>query len=161
MEIKETYYFSPNDFNVKGRHRMNDKTFREVVKEFERDFHKRHPSHFGIYLFANKNTMLLLQYSCDADANLIYGMDLIDGEFDPATNWKIENHSQYTTVYAIDSAYSFEAYSDNEFKDGAYPLTLLIDDRLSNGTLLLKYLDDDEADDEVNPVGVDVEILMT
>ena len=38
-EITETYYFTPSDFNEKGRRISDGVTFRDVVKDFERDFH--------------------------------------------------------------------------------------------------------------------------
>jgi hypothetical protein len=164
MNITETYRFLSEDFDITGRNCNNGNTFRNLVKDFERDFHKCHPSHYATFLFANHQTMLLLQHSCDADNNMSYGMDLIDGNFDPATNWEIETHSKYKTVYGIDSAYSQEAYSkeDDAFKNGAYPLTLLIDDKLHDGVVVLKYLDDDDdADEVITPVDVDVEVLVT
>jgi hypothetical protein len=164
MEIKEIYHFAPDDFDANGRNSA-DKTFREVVKDFERDFHQRHPSHFGVFLFANGAGMLLLQYSCGAQSNVSYGMDLIEGEFDPKTNLKIGKHSKYITVYGIDSAYSEAAYvekdGEDEYKGGAYPLTLLIDDKLRDGVLYLKYLDDSDNFDEMPvPVDVGVEVFM-
>jgi hypothetical protein len=157
MEIKETYYFMSKDFDANGKKQPCGTSFREVIKGFERDFHERHPSHYALFLFANELTMQLLERSCNADEDIRYGMDLINGHFDPATNYKIENHSRYKTVYMIDSAYSEE---EGLFWKGAYPLTLLIDDSLRSGVLLLKYLDDDDDEEEVvTPVDVEVDVL--
>lgn len=38
-EITETYYFMPTDFNDKGRRFSDGVSFRDVVKDYERDFH--------------------------------------------------------------------------------------------------------------------------
>jgi hypothetical protein len=154
MEIRERYYFSSFEFDANGRRRTDGTPFREIVKDFERDFRKRHPSHFASFLFANNRTMLLLQYSCDADENAIYGMNVIEGDFDPETNYNIEKDSKYKIVYGIDSAYS-------QINEDAYPLTLLIDDKIPDGMVVLKYLDDDQNDDEaLIPVGVDEKVLV-
>ncbi|MDR0769167.1 MAG: hypothetical protein LBE71_04615 [Dysgonamonadaceae bacterium] len=154
MEIQEHYYFSPFEFDVNGRRHTDGTPFREIVKDFERDFRRRHPSHFACFFFSNNCTMLLLQYSCDTDGNTIYGMDLIEGVFDPETNYNIEKYSKYKVVYGIDSAYS-------QIDDDAYPLTLLIDDKLPDGMVVLKYLDDNQNDDTVlTPVGVDEKVLV-
>ena len=39
-EIIETYYFNPADFDESGRRYGDGVSFRDVVKEYERDFHK-------------------------------------------------------------------------------------------------------------------------
>ncbi|GHV66033.1 hypothetical protein FACS1894199_08480 [Bacteroidia bacterium] len=162
MEIKETYYFVPEDFDTKGRNREGKK-FRDIVKDFEHDFHRCHPLHYATFLFANNVSMRILQHSCDAASHLAYGMDLIDGEFDPERNFKIGAYSEYITVYGIESAFSQVAYmeKEGEYKDGAYPLTLVIDDKLGGGVIELKNIDDNDDDlEEVNvPVGVDVKVF--
>ncbi|MDR1582862.1 MAG: hypothetical protein LBS55_06320 [Prevotellaceae bacterium] len=154
MEIRGNYYFLPYEFDGNGRKHVDGTPFREIVKNFERDFRRRHPSHFASFFFSNSRTMLLLRYSCDADENTIYGMDLIEGDFDPETNYNIEKDGKYKVVYGIDSAYS-------QIDEDAYPLTLLIDDKLPDGMVVLKYLDDNQNDDIVlTPVGVDEKVLV-
>ena len=74
-EITETYYFKPTDFNEKGRRISDGMTFRDVVKEFERDFHERHSTEYALNLYANSQTMDLLARSNDAAPFLLYGMD--------------------------------------------------------------------------------------
>lgn len=152
MEIKETYHFTPHDFDSNGK-RMSDGTpFREVLKEFEQDFHSRHSNYYALYLFANTRTMLILSRSCNAKENMIYGMDLVDSEFDPTTNHLIEEASsgENIVVYGIDSA--FMVLDENgipkiDEQKMIFPLTLLIDNGLSDGVLHLKYLDDDKDTD--------------
>jgi hypothetical protein len=153
MEIKETYHFSPQSFDCNGKRTSDGVPFRDVLREFEYDFHSRHSNYYALYLFANSRTMLLLSRSCNARKNMIYGMELIDGEFDPNTNHFIEEASngENIVVYGIDSA--FMQLDENgvpeidEQKD-IYPLTLLVDNRLKDGVLHLKYLDDDNSNDE-------------
>ena len=41
-EISETYYFNPDDFNEKGRRESDGLSFRDLIKDFEYDFHRRH-----------------------------------------------------------------------------------------------------------------------
>ena len=73
-EITETYYFKPTDFNEKGRRISDCVTFRDVVKDFERDFHERHSTEYALNLYANSQTMDLLARSNDAAPFLLYGM---------------------------------------------------------------------------------------
>ena len=65
QEITETYTFNPDDYR-NGRRKTDGKTFREVVKEFERDFHQRHRDDYALNLYANSATMRLLEKSCGA-----------------------------------------------------------------------------------------------
>jgi hypothetical protein len=161
MEIKETYRFSPEDFDSNGKRISDGTPFREVLKEFEQDFNSRHSNYYALYLFANNMTMLLLSRSCNAKENLIYGMELIDSEFDPTTNHLIEEAStmKNIVVYGIDSA--FMAPRKNgipkiDEQKMIYPLTLLIDNELIDGVLQLKYLDDDWDEDlNFEPTNID------
>ena len=59
-EITETYYFVPSDFNERGRRISDGVTFRDIVKDFERDFHERHSTEYALNLYANSQTMDLL-----------------------------------------------------------------------------------------------------
>ena len=83
-EIIETYYFTPAEFDENGRRKNDGLTFRELVKEYERDFHHRHSTEYALNLYANSQTMSLLAKSCNAAPFLLYGMDLTQGHsFDP------------------------------------------------------------------------------
>jgi len=167
MEIKETYYFSRQDFDIDGKRISDGIPFREVLKEFEYDFHARHPNYYALYLFANRPTMLILSRSCNANQNMIYGMDLIDGDFDPTTNHFVEEASskKNIVVYGIDSAFmplDKNGVPTIEEQKMIYPLTLLVDDKIRDGVLYLKYLDDDDSKDEdevFGTINVDETIL--
>jgi len=132
-EITETYYFKPADFDDKGRRISDGMTFRDVVKEYERDFHERHSTEYALNLYANSQTMDLLAKSNDAAPFLLYGMDLTQGkEFDE---------------------YGYPILNDD---NDIYPLTLLVDDAMRYGELRLAVPTLDDGDDETENVTIDV-----
>lgn len=144
---------------------MDGVTFRDVVKEFERDFHNLHSADYALNLYANSRTMNLLSRSCDAAPFLIYGMDLtqgktFDAEKDPFINHQIDIHSKYITVYGIDSAYMTDfdehGYPVLDENSEVFPLTLLIDENMDDGTVRLSVPISDDNDDEWEPVNINV-----
>ena len=157
-EIIESYYFAPSDFNHNGRRLSDGKTFRDIVKDFERDFHFRHSTEYALNLYGSTHTMILLSKSCDAAPFLTYGMDLtqgraFDAEKDPFINHQMDIHSKKILVYGIDSAYmdKFDknGYPIIEENSGIHPLTLLIDDKMPDNIVKLAVPttgDDDESD---------------
>lgn len=163
-EISETYYFKPTDFNEKGRRISDGVTFRDVVKEYERDFHERHSTEYALNLYANSHTMALLAKSNDAAPFLMYGMDLtqgtsFDAERDPYINHEMDKHSKRIYVYGIDSAFitEFDEFGYpviNEDSD-IYPLTLLIDNTMRDNEVRLATPTLDDGDESVN-VTIDV-----
>ena len=164
-EISETYYFSPANYNERGRRKTDDLTFRDVIKEFERDFHECHSTEYALNLYANSQTMILLAKSCDAAPFLVYGMDLtqgkaFDAEKDPYVNRKMEKYSERIFVYGIDSAFmtEFDEYGYPIFDEDSdiYPLTLLVDNNMRDGTIRLAVPSMDDDDDELEPVTIDV-----
>ena len=164
-EISETYYFNPADFNSNGRKLDDGMTFRDLIKCYERDFHDLHSTEYALNLYANSNTMALLARSCDAAPFLIYGMDLtqgrsFDAEKDPYINHQMDIHSDYIYVYGIDSAFmtEFDEYGYPIFDEDSdiYPLTLLVDNNMRDGTIRLAVPSMDDDDDELEPVTIDV-----
>ena len=160
MEIKVTYHFSPQDFDIKGNRISDSMPFRNILRGFEYDFHAHHSDYYALYLFANTQTMLLLAHSCNANKNMIYGMDLIEGDFEPNTNHRVEEASNKKNiiVYGIDSAFMLPDENGIPRIDEEkiiYPLTLLIDNKMKDGVLHLKYLDDTEDGDwDTQPIKV-------
>lgn len=159
-EIFETYQFVPSDYDEKGRSRKDGRSFRELVCDFERDFHSRHSAEYALNFYANSNTMLLLQKSCNAAPFMIYGMDLtqgksFDAEQDPFINHEMDKHSKHIYVYGIDSAFmtEFDEYGYPIFGENSdiYPLTLLIDKTMKDGDVRLAVptLDDGEGTEVV------------
>lgn len=164
-EISETYYFSPANYNEKGRRKTDGITFRDIIKEFERYFHECHSTEYALNLYANSNTMNLLAKSCNAAPFLVYGMNLtqgraFDAEKDPYINHQMDKHSDYIYVYGIDSAFMTE-FDENGYPiidedSDIYPLTLLVDDNMRDGTIRLAVPTLDDDDDELDPVTIDV-----
>ena len=159
-----TYYFKPTDFNEKGRRISDGMTFRDVVKEFERDFHERHSAEYALNLYANSQTMNLLARSNDAAPFLLYGMDLTQGKSfdavqDPFVNHEMEKCSEKIYVYGIDSAFMTEfdeyGYPILNENSGIFPLTLLVDDTMRDGELRLAVPTLDDGDETKN-VTIDV-----
>lgn len=163
-EIIETYHFSPSDYDETGRRKDDGKTFRDVVKDFERDFHIRHSTEYALNLYANSSTMRLLAKSNGAEPFLIYGMELCNGsvfdpEVDPDFNYKMDLHSKYVTVYGIDSA--FMDYDEDgcpiiDPNGDIFPLTLLIDGKLRDGEIRLATPTTDDEDEEPETIINDV-----
>ena len=155
-ELSITYYFRPGDFNEIGR-RKDGVSFRDLVKDFERDFHEAHTSEYALNLYANSTTMAILAKSCDAAPFMIYGMELtqsnsFDPEKDPYINHEMDKNSQFVYVYCIDSAFMTD-FDENGYPiltedSEIYPLTLLVDKTMSDGTIKLSTptLDDDETE---------------
>lgn len=153
-EISETYFFDENGFDTNGCRICDGIAFREVVKEFEFDFHKKHSGEYALNLYANARTMNLLAKSCHAEPILSYGMDLTQGKHfdalcDPDANHNMDLYSKSIFVYGIDSAFMTDLDEDGYpiFGDGIYPLTLLVDCNIRNGELRLST-PTDESDDE-------------
>ena len=86
-EISETYYYNPADFDGNGRRLDDGMTFRDLVKNYEHDFHDKHSSEYAFNLYANSKTMNLLAKSCNAAPFLVYGMDLTQGRSFDATSF--------------------------------------------------------------------------
>ena len=83
--------FNPDIFDKSGRRLSDGLSFRNLVKEFERDFHRIHSMEYALNLYGNSQTMNLLARSCDAAPFMIYGMELtqgksFDAEKDPYIN---------------------------------------------------------------------------
>lgn len=135
-------------------------TFRDVVKEYERDFHDTHTADYALNLYGSAQTMRLLSKSCDAAPFMVYGMDLTQGASfdavqDPFINHEMEICSPYICVYGIDSAFmtEFDEYGYpivDEDKD-IYPLTLLVDSTMRDGVVRLAVPTLD-GDDEENVI---------
>ena len=163
-ELYKTYYFDPADFDNRGRRTSDGKSFRDVVNEFEYDFHDTYSTEYALNLYANSLTMALLAKSKDAAPFLIYGMDLTQGKSfdavqDPFVNHEMEKHSTSIYVYGIDSAFmtEFDEYGYPVLDDNSdiFPLTLLVDNTMRNGELRLAVPTMDDGD-ETEDVTIDV-----
>jgi hypothetical protein len=133
------YSFTIEDYDKNGFNIHTGQLFSEFIKECEIHFHKEFIIFYADYLFANSSAMLLLKRCFVSKKNEDFGMDLIDGEINLDKNLEIENYSKRKTIYAIETQYSLEE-----------PLFLIIDDTLYDGVFILKYIsDDDDNEDNV------------
>ena len=163
-ELFKVYYFDPADYDNRGRRKSDGMSFRDVVKEFEYDFHDSYSTEYALNLYANSLTMALLAKSKDAAPFLMYGMDLTQGKSfdaiqDPFVNHEMEKHSANIYVYGIDSAFmtEFDEYGYpvlNEDSD-IYPLTLLVDNTMRDYEVRLAVPTTDDGDETQN-VTIDV-----
>ena len=163
-ELYKTYYFDPADYDDRGRRKSDGKTFRDVVKEFEYDFHNTYSTEYALNLYANSLTMAFLAKSKDAAPFLIYGMDLTQGKSfdavqDPFVNHEMEKYSPNIYVYGIDSAFMTEfdeyGYPVLDEHSDIYPLTLLVDNTMRNNEVRLAVPTMDD-EDETEDVTIDV-----
>ena len=98
---------------------------------------------------------LVLDYLFSSTRKLQFYVELartFDPIEDPLINSKIDIYSKYVTVYGIDSAF-MDKFEDNGYpvideENEIYPLTLLIDSSLPDGTIKLSHHDDDDDDEE-------------
>ena len=163
-ELYKIYFFDPADYDNRGRRKSDGKTFRDVVKEFEYDFHDTYSTEYALNLYANSLTMALLAKSKDAAPFLIYGMDLTQGKSfdavqDPFVNHEMEKHSPNIYVYGIDSAFMTEfdeyGYPVLDENSDIYPLTLLVDNTMRGNEVRLAVPTMDDGD-ETKDVTIDV-----
>ena len=163
-ELYKTYYFVPADYDNRGRRKSDGKTFRDVVKEFEYDFHDTYSTEYALNLYANSLTMALLAKSNDAAPFLVYGMDLTQGKSfdaiqDPFVSHEMEKYSPNIYVYGIDSAFMTEfdeyGYPVLDEDSDIFPLTLLVDNTMRDDEVRLAVPTMDDGD-ETEDVIIDV-----
>ena len=163
-ELYKTYYFDPTDYNNDGRRKNDGKSFRDVVKEFEYDFHDTYTTEYALNLYANSLTMALLAKSNNAAPFLMYGMDLTQGKSfdavqDPFVNHEMEKYSPNIYVYGIDSAFMTEfdeyGYPIMDEDSDIYPLTLLVDNTMRDNEVRLAVPTIDDGN-ETEDVTIDV-----
>ena len=155
-ELYKTYYFDSADYDKRGRRKSDGKSFRDVIKEFEYDFHDTYSTEYALNLYANSRTMALLAKSNDAAPFLTYGMDLTQGKLfdavqDPYVNHEMEKYSPNIYVYGIDSAFMTEfdeyGYPILDENSDIYPLTLLVDDTMRDNEVRLAVPTMDDGDE--------------
>ncbi len=129
--MQKIYNFKKAGFDYNGFN-IDAKLFSDLIREWEVEFNKEFKPFFANYILANNSTMLLLKSCFVSSDTENFGMD---GEFDIETNLKIEKYSQRQTIYALSS----ELNEDE-------PLYLVVDNKVSDGTIILKYIPDNDAE---------------
>ena len=161
FEISETYRFNLSEYDSNGRRVKDGVGFRDVVKEFEVDFHRLHSADYALNLYANTKTMRLLSKSCDAAPFLIYGMELTQGNsfdaaLDPKFNHRMESSGRNIYVYGIDSVF-MTSFGENGYpildkEKSIYPLTLLVDNDMRDDEVRLSVPSVDGDREEIETV---------
>ena len=141
MTLEKTYSFIKEDYNQDGFNKTNGQLFLNFIAECENDFHEDLAVFIANCLFANSSTMYLMKCCYVTEEYDDFGMDLIDGEINMDVNLDIEKHSKRKTTYAIESR-----VKGNEGE----PLFLIIDENIKDGEFILKYIPDDDEEDDVN-----------
>ena len=137
--MEQHYKFDKWGYNENGTNVKNGIFFLDVIGEWERDFHDRYSPFFSNCLFGNISTMILVKNCFVIEPNEDCGMELINGGIDIETNIKIGKHSKRQTIYAISSKL-----------DEDEPMFLVINDKMVDGMVILKYIPDSD-DEEVIP----------
>ena len=83
-----------------------------------------------------------------------------DAEKDPYINHQMDKYSDNIYVYGIDSAFMTD-FDENGYPifdedSDIYPLTLLVDDKMRDGSIRLAVPTTDDNGDELEPVTIDV-----
>lgn len=144
MNIQMYYHFNPESFDEEGIHKDTKRVFFQEIDYWEADFHLNHPHCYANYLFANASTMKIIANAMNAEPNQVFGMELINGQIDMDTNMEIENHSRFQTIYALCSKIEGENFDE--------PIFLISSPEIANGCIILKYIDEDEAEvEETSP----------
>jgi len=146
--MQEMYKYNISEFDHEGLSKIDRKFFPELIKEWEIDFHQQFSPCSANFLFSNYATMSLIDRSLGFGNKEKSGMELINGEIDVETHLKMEAHSRYQTIYAIGSE-----IQGNEDE----PIFLVIDDKLADGIVWLKYIDDIEGEGDEVPEPVNSE----
>lgn len=163
FELSETYRFDPSEYDATGRRIKDEVRFRDVIKEFEIDFHRLHSPDYALNLYANARTMRLLSKSCDAAPFLIYGMELTQGDsfdalLDPSNNHRMESDGKSIYVYGIDSAFmtSFDerGYPVLNDENSIYPLTLLVSNDMRDDEVRLSVPSKEGDSEEIEIINV-------
>ena len=141
-EAIKQYNFSHEDYNSEGVNSRDGSFFLETLKSWEADFHRSFPHCYADHLFGNTSTMKLIHGSMDLDPGQECGIDLIDGKVDMDAHMEMEMHSEMQTIYAMGSM------MEGNLEE---PLFLVIDHRLPDGVLQLKYMPEKSREEDPEP----------
>ena len=145
--MEQHYKFNHSNYNTTGFNIKDGQLFLDLIREWEGDFHDRYSPFFSNCLFSNSSSMILLKNCLFTKPNEDLGMELINGEIDIETNLKIGEYSKRQAIYALGT-----------MNDIDEPLFLIIDDSMVDGIVILKYIPDDDEDDETISPETPVEI---
>ena len=144
--------FKKADFSNDGTHITSGKFIYDLQRDWEESFHNQFNPYFANVLEGHPLAMqrLTLYMEGGGESDYDFGMELIDGEIDIDTNLAIEEFSTEKTVYAIGS--QFHDDEDN-------PLFLIKNENLTEEILVLKYVPDNDDEEEAELIPVTDEII--
>ena len=149
--VQQKYFFTKNEDAITS------------IRQSEQDFHESHAPLYANYLFGNSFVMgkienyLILGHapigttiksfgiSDDEDEKrldkgaVMCGMELVNGKVDFETNRQIAKHSRNVLICAFPSINSDD-------------LVLVLDDGLSDNTFILKYIPDEDDEDDTETI---------
>ncbi len=144
--------FKKTDFANDGTHILSGKFIYDLQRDWEESFYNQFNTFFANVLeghpLAMKRLTLYMEGGNESDND--FGMELIDGEIDIDTNLAIGKFSEEKTVYAIGS--QFHSDEDN-------PLFLIKNDNLPEDILVLKYVSENNDEDEMENIPVNDKII--
>ena len=132
--------FLATEFSNDGTHIQKDKFILNLQREWEEIFHNKFNPFFANAIEGHPSAMLRLTKYMDTgeDTNYDFGMELIDGEINIDTNLAIEKFSRFNTVFAIGS----QLYDEKD-----EPILLIKNDSLKEDILVLKYIPDNDGNE--------------
>jgi hypothetical protein len=146
--MQQLFTYNHNKFDNEGINQATSEFFLEIIKDWEKEFNQEHTPLKATHLFANIDTMTLIGKCLDLDKSTKAGMDIIDDKIDIETNTKIEEHSEFATIYAIGSG-----IKENEGE----PLYLVADSSISENQVILKHISNDEKDEVPTDIPVNLQ----
>ncbi|HRA98908.1 MAG TPA: hypothetical protein PK294_00595 [Ignavibacteria bacterium] len=140
MVFEKIYNFERNKYNLNGFHKNKILClFIDFIKECEEDFFDEFDPYFANAFYANSSVLFLLKSCFCTEDNEIFGMESKDGEIDIEMNMEMEEFSENKTIYSLSS--SIKGKEDEH-------LHMIIDNIYSDSQFALKYVPEDEEDDE-------------
>lgn len=140
MVFEKIYNFEREKYNMHGFHiKKSLYLFIDFIKECEADFFDEFDPYFANAFYANSSVLYLLKSCFYTEDNEIFGMESNDGEIDIGMNMEIEKNSENTTIYSLSS--SIKGKEDEH-------LHMIIDNIYSDSQFALKYVPEDEEDDD-------------
>ena len=137
MTLERIFRFDLQSFDESGCNAKGE-YLPDLLELFEREFHSDFMPVSANYLFASAATLQALRRSYEIDDNEYFGMELINGVIDFEASLEMDKYSTIQTVYAIGSSLN---------QDEEEALYLIIDDTLADGTMILRYIPDEDDDD--------------
>ncbi|MFZ1322473.1 MAG: hypothetical protein WAT71_13035 [Ignavibacteria bacterium] len=153
MVLEKIYNFERNKYNLHGFH-INKSLylFIDFIKECEKDFFDEYDPYFANAFYANSSVLFLLKSCFYTEDNEIFGMESKDGEIDIEMNMEMEEYSENSTIYSLSS--SIKGKEDEHFH-------MIIDNIYSDSQFALKYVPEDEEEDETMEFITDPECKLS